>query len=290
MRPSRKRWSSERLAEGVLFADGAMGTMLSSAGLRPGECPEEWNVTHPEEVTAVHQAYADAGSELMLTNTFGGSGIKLSRFGMRDRVTELNSGAVEAARGVEGVCVAASIGPTGEFIEPLGQVSRSEMVAVYSEQIAACREADIVWIETMMDLSEARVAVEAARRTVDLPVALTFTYDETPAGPRTMMGVSPSDVAEEFGDVDVLGANCTTVGACLAAAQAYRTGVPDMPLAAKPNAGMPRFEAGRTVFTLDAAGFTDEVAALKEIVAILGGCCGTTPEHIATLADTAADA
>lgn len=273
----------ERIQQGLLIADGAMGTMLQAAGLPVGDAPERWNLEHPDRVTAVHRAYVEAGAEMVLTNTLGAFRLALRRMGWESRVAECNRAAIRLAREVAPI-VGVSIGPSGELVEPLGDLSRAELFANYAEQIAACREADVLWIETMSDAEEARTVVEAARRESDLPVVVTFTFEAGARGLRTMMGVSPEEVADAFGDVDALGANCATPSICLEALIVYRERLPKMPLVARPNAGRPRFERGRTLFPSTPTLFLEEVRPLMERVVVLGGCCGTTPEHIRLLA------
>ena len=274
----------DRLSEGILIADGAMGTMLESAGLKPGACPELWNIENADAVRAVHRGYADAGADVVLANTFGGSRPKLERYGLAERVAEINAAAVALVRSIGGPFVAASIGPTGRILEPYGDASVEELSEAFAEQMSACGEADIVWVETMTDLGEARAAVDAANQATDLPVALTFTYDDTPSGPRTMMGVTPEAAASEIGDVAILGVNCGTMDGCLAALQGYREAGAEMPLVARANAGLPKWEHGRTVFPEGPAAYAESVRPLKEIAGVIGGCCGTTPAHIAAVA------
>lgn len=273
----------ERIRQGPLIADGAMGTMLQAAGLSPGDVPERWNLERPEQVRAVHRAYVEAGAEMVLTNTLGAFRLALRRIGWESRVAECNRTAIRLAREVAPI-VGVSVGPTGELAEPLGDLPRAELFANYAEQIAACHEADVLWIETMSDADEARTALEAARQESDLPVVVTFTFDTGARGLRTMMGVSPEEVAHAFGDVDALGVNCATPQICLEALTVYRERLPEMPLVARPNAGKPRFERGRTLFPSTPSLFLEEVRPLREHVVVLGGCCGTTPEHIRLLA------
>ncbi|MBT3269251.1 hypothetical protein HN371_19050 [Candidatus Poribacteria bacterium] len=274
----------DTLREGILVADGAMGTMLESAGLKPGMCPELWNVENADAVTGVHRGYADAGADVVLSNTFGASRPKLERYDLGERVAEINAAAVALVRSIGGPFVAASVGPSGKILEPYGDASVAELSEAFEEQMTGCRDADIIWVETMTDIGEARAAVDAAKRATDLPIALTFTYDDTPSGPRTMMGVTPEAAAAEIGDVAVLGVNCGTMDGCMAALQAYRDAGAEMPLVARANAGLPKWEHGRTVFPEGPAAYAESVRPLKEIAGIIGGCCGTTPAHIAAVA------
>ena len=274
----------DRLAKGVLIVDGAMGTMLEAAGMEAGACPELWNVENAGAVADVHRGYADAGAGVVLTNTFGGSRPKLERYGLGERVAEINAAAVALARDIDGPFVAASIGPTGKLLEPYGEASVDELSTAFSEQMTACAAADLIWIETMTDLGEARAAVDAAKSSTDLPIALTFTYDSTPSGPRTMMGVTPEAVAQEFDEVAILGVNCGTVEVCLATLQAYRDAGAEMSFVARANAGLPKWEHGRTVFPEGPQAYAESIRPLAEIAGVIGGCCGTTPAHIAEVA------
>jgi 5-methyltetrahydrofolate--homocysteine methyltransferase len=270
------------LQSGLVIADGAMGTMLQAEGLPVGECPELWNIAHPERVAGIHRAYIAAGAQIVLTNTFGGSRPKLARYGLASRVGEMNRAAVEVARSAGSVLVAASVGPTGHILEPYGEASPSEVEEAFAEQMVALADADVLWIETMTDLREAHIAVAAARSVASRPVAVTFTFEEGARGPRTMMGVSPEDLAQELPDADVVGVNCGTVDVCLGAIAELRKRT-DKPLAGRPNAGRPRLVEHQTVFPTTPERFAEETAPLQEMVAVLGGCCGTTPQHIRAL-------
>src|SRR5690606_4563443 len=200
--------------QGVLLLDGAMGTLLMEMGLTSGDPPEDWNVRYPERIEEVHRRYIDAGSRLILTNSFGGSRFRLKLHRLDNRVTELNRAAAGIARRAADaaphkVLVAGSIGPTGELLEPLGAMSFDEAKAAFAEQAAALAEGgvDLLWVETMSDLEEVRAAVEGAREATDLPVAATMTFD---TNRHTMMGVSPEQAVQALGKMGLvaLGANC----------------------------------------------------------------------------------
>jgi 5-methyltetrahydrofolate--homocysteine methyltransferase len=269
-----------------------MGTMLQSAGLPAGACPEVWNRSHPERILAVHRQYMDAGSEVILTNTFGGSRLKLRRFGLEDRVDDLNRAGVRLARSVArpGVRVAASVGPTGELPEPYGAVSRDELVDAFAEQIGALTDegADLIWIETMSDLAEAAAALAAARASCRLPVVVTATFDRGIRGYRTMMGTSPEEAAGTLhaAGADYIGANCGVGSEDLVRIiRAMHAAVPSAALVAKPNAGIPGLIAGRTCYPESPAYMAAAIPSLLEAgVRIVGGCCGTTPDHIRQMA------
>ena len=199
------------IAERVLVLDGAMGTMLQERGLKPGGCPEEMNLAAAEVVTDVHRAYAQAGADIVVTNTFGGNRVKLAHYGLEDKAAEINARAVEIAREAAGqkAFVAGSIGPTGHFLEPVGDATFDEMVEVFGEQVQAFAKAgaDLISCETFLDIRELRAAVRACREFSDLPIIAQMTFDE---GGRSVLGTPPQAAAvtlEALG-VDILGSNC----------------------------------------------------------------------------------
>lgn len=273
-----------------IVADGAMGTMLLAAGLKPGQPTEGWVLERPEAVLAVHRAYVEAGAELILTCTFGGTRPRLSRGGLEGRVAEVNRRAVELAReaAARRAFVAGDIGPLGELLAPLGKRTYAEAVDLFAEQAAALAEAgvDVLYIETMSALEEAKAAVEGARRAAPhLPITLTFSFD---THGRTNMGVRPEQVvkaAREWG-VAAVGANCgATLEMTEGALRKMRETDPEALLIAKPNAGLPRMEGGRPVYDATPemmADFASRVLALG--VRIVGACCGSTPDHIRAIA------
>lgn len=288
------------LQEGnLLIADGATGTMLQSLGLPAGCAPELWNVEQSDAVRTLHRSYLDAGSGVILTNTFGGSRLKLERVGsLGERCAELNQAAARLAKEAagDGAYVAGDIGPTGELLEPYGLVSYEEALDVFGQQAQALVDggADLLWVETMSDLTEAKAAVEAARRVTDRPVFCSLSFE---ASGRTMMGVTPAQAVETLWPLGLaaIGANCgeglevvELVLPQMRAALQEQWGVGRYPLIAKPNAGLPRLVDGETVFDLG----PDELAAyLPRFVEwgaqIIGACCGSSPEHIAALAAAA---
>ncbi|MGI5818268.1 MAG: homocysteine S-methyltransferase family protein [Armatimonadota bacterium] len=274
----------------IVIADGAWGTQLSEQGLQPGEAPESWVLHQPDAVRAVAQSYVEAGAEIILTDTFGGSRFKLAKCDLEDRVAEINRQAVELSQDAAGdaACVFASIGPTGEFMEPLGLVSEEEMIEAFAEQVEAmvAGGTDGILVETMTDLGEAKAALRAAREHFDGPVVVSMTFDKGTKGYATMMGVTPERAAEELQEAgaDIVGSNCGHGIENMIEVIALMRGATDLPLWAKPNAGMPQLVDGRTVFTQTpeetAAHFADLARAGARII---GGCCGTTPEHIRAL-------
>jgi 5-methyltetrahydrofolate--homocysteine methyltransferase len=283
----------KRIESGIVIFDGAMGTQLQARGLPPGACLEEWNVSHPEVLKAIHRAYFEAGSDVVLTNSFGGNRFLLEKYGHGDRVHEFNLTAARLARevGPEGGFVGGSVGPTGEFIEPLGTRTYEEMRDAFSEQISALVEGgvDLICIETMSDLQETRAAIEAGRAESDLLIAATLAFDLGKKGFRTMMGVSPEKAAsllEEAG-ADIIGCNCGGIDIedMAELVKAFRQ-ASTLPILAQANAGIPRLVEGVTVHPQSPEDFAAGAIPLIEAGAnLIGGCCGTGPEHIRAAAE-----
>ena len=281
------------LAEGrPLLADGATGTNLFAMGLTSGDSPELWNAVHPDRTQALHRAFVDAGSDIILTNSFGANRRRLMLHGLEARTRELNRLAAQNARKVADsagrpVVVAGSVGPTGDLIAPLGPLSEDEAVEVFIEQIEGLREggADVAWIETMSAAEEIRAAALAAAK-CGMPYTITASFDT--AG-RTMMGVAPAAfgaLVEAFDPAPIAyGANCG-VGASdlLAAILAMSPGRPGAPLIAKANAGVPQWHgthihySGAPELMATYAGLAVDCGAR-----IIGGCCGNTPAHVAAM-------
>lgn len=272
---------------GYLLADGATGTNLFDMGLESGEAPEAWLLEHPDRVQALHQSFVDAGSDIFLTNTFGGTRHRLKLHGLDDQVTSLNRTAARLARGIADeadrpVLVAGSVGPTGELLTPLGKLEKTDAVNSFKEQIEGLVEGgiDLVWIETISAPDELEAAAEAAR-SFDLPVCATMSFDS--AG-RTMMGLTPrafASLAADF-NLDGFGANCG-VGAAdlMSSVIGFADATPTQPIIAKANCGIPSYEDGKIVYS----GTVEQMAAYAQLARaagakIIGGCCGTKPEHI----------
>ncbi len=271
------------LALKPLVFDGATGTMLQRLGLKPGGCPDELILKDPEMVAKVHAAYFDAGVDVVTTNTFGANRLKLREYGLEGRMRDINVAAAKCARAAAGAdrFVAGDIGPTGSFIEPVGGLSFEEAVKIFTEQAAALKEggADLAIIETMMDIKEVRAAVYAAR-SQGLPVFVTMTFDETM---RTVLGTPPESFAVMAASMgaDCIGANCSLgIEGIHKALEAMRK-VVSIPFIAQPNAGLPVLKGSETVFPDSPEHMAAFVPKLVEVgVRVLGGCCGTTPEHI----------
>jgi 5-methyltetrahydrofolate--homocysteine methyltransferase len=274
----------------VLVSDGAWGTMLQAKGLTPQDCPEEWNVSHPDAVKAVAAEYAQSGSDIILTNTFGGSATKLAKMGFEDRVREFNlAGARNSIEGAPNTLVAGSVGPTGEFLQPLGAATPDEMETVFSQQISAMLEAGLkaICVETMTALDEAVCAVRAARKLdSEIDIIATFTFDPTPKGYKTMMGVDPQQVAEELPNAgaNIIGANCGNgIQQMIEITAEFRKHT-ELPILIHANAGLPELVDGQTVFRQTPEAMANLTRAIVDAGAgIIGGCCGTTPEHIAAM-------
>jgi 5-methyltetrahydrofolate--homocysteine methyltransferase len=272
----------------VLLSDGAWGTFLQAKGLAPGECPELWNITHRNEVLDIAKSYICAGSDLIETNSFGGSIFKLSQYGLADKVAEINEAASAISREAagNGKYVAGSIGPTGKMIL-MGDVTEAELYDGFAEQAKALEKggSDIIIIETMTALDESALAVRAARENTNCTVILTMTFSKTPRGEyRTMMGASPEElvnIAKAEG-AHVVGSNCGNgIADMIGIVKEIRSCDKEIPIMIQANAGVPELIEGKTVFRESPqhmASYVDELVSAG--ANIIGGCCGTTPEHI----------
>lgn len=274
---------------GVLVADGATGTMLQAAGLPTGMPGEAWVLERPEEILALHRAYAEAGSRLILTSTFGGTSARLKAAGLAPKVAEISRRAGDLARQVAGdeVYVGGDIGPSGEMMVPLGKLTYEAAVDMFAEQAAALAAGgvDCIYIETMSDLNEAKAAVEGTQMACGLPVFCTFSFD---THGHTGMGVNPTRAAEAMHQLGVqaTGANCGHAPEeVLEFLPKMREAAPDAFLIAKPNAGIPRMVKRKAVYDADPermAGLARQFVELGALV--VGACCGSSPEHIAAMA------
>jgi 5-methyltetrahydrofolate--homocysteine methyltransferase len=280
----------DALAAGrLLVADGATGTMLLAAGLPTGTPGEAWVLERPAEILKLHRAYAEAGSQLILTSTFGGTRTRLEKAGLGSRVAEINQRAAELAREVAGPerYVGGDIGPTGEMLAPLGKLTYEAALEVFAEQAGALAMGDVdcIYIETMGDLNEARAAVAGARQACDLPIFCTFSFD---THGRTGMGVSPAQAAATMAELGVagVGANCGHAPEeVLDFLPRMREAAPGAYLIAKPNAGIPRLIQRQVVYDLAPARMAELAVRYVELGAsIVGACCGSSPEHIAAIA------
>ena len=281
----------DRLAAGdTLIFDGATGTYLQNNGLEPGGSPELMNAANPEVIKGMAKHYFDAGSDIVLTNTFGGNKFMLDRYGAGDRLFELNRLAAEHARSVapEGKFVAGSIGPTGEFIEPLGTATEDELYEIFSEMSKAFEAggADAVMIETQLAIEEAAIAVRAAKETTGLVVMATMVFDKGPRGYFTMMGVTPEQAVEglEEAGADIVGTNCGNGIERMVEIATRMRSVTDKYLVVQSNAGLPIIKNGETCYLETPEFMAKHYRELAELpINILGGCCGTTADHIQAL-------
>jgi 5-methyltetrahydrofolate--homocysteine methyltransferase len=282
----------DRLREGErLVGDGAWGTMLMARGLPPGQPPESLLLSRPEAVAEVARLYLEAGAQLLTTNSFGASPLALAAHRLEDRAEEINRLAVATLRDVakDAAYVSASVGPTGRLLEPHGDTSPDEIRNAFERQLGALLEAgpDVVCVETMTDLTEARLAVEAAKRLApETSVMATMTFDKTPRGFFTVMGVSLEQAASGLAEAgaDVIGSNCGNGAATLVEIARGLSQCSRLPLLIQPNAGLPETRGGAVVFPETPEYMAEQARALLEVgVAIVGGCCGTTPDHIRAL-------
>jgi len=279
-------------ARGCALFDGAMGTMLQGAGLEAGEAGERWNLDRADAVAEIHRGYAEAGAVMVTTNTFGATALRLAAAGLDDRTAEVNEAAVRIARSVAdefGGLVAGDVGPTGELIEPLGTLSPDDAQAAFEEQIAALARAgaDLILAETMSDLAEAEAVVRAAHAAApDLEIAVTLSFD---TNRHTMMGVSPAQAVARLSDLGVtaVGANCGRgigdMEAVMTEMVAHR---PDgVLLIAQSNAGMPVIHGDEFHYDTSPAEMADYALRMRSLgVELVGGCCGSTPAHMAAMA------
>lgn len=286
-----KKPLQEVLRERRLVCDGAMGTQLMMAGLESGGCGEYWNLTHPERVVKIQRGYADAGTDCIITNTFGGSGIMLTRHGHGDDVREINQAAVRVAREAFGDregYVLGDIGPLGALLEPYGELSEADARAAFDEQASALVDAgaDAIIIETQTSLEELGLAIDAAREAGASCIIGSLAYDLSHDGTfyKTMMGISPEQAAEfvEEKGAHVVALNCGTgmdMPGAAKVARLYQESC-GLPIMVQPNAGLPVLEGGKVVYKQTPAAMVAELPAVLEAgVNIIGSCCGSTPEH-----------
>jgi 5-methyltetrahydrofolate--homocysteine methyltransferase len=275
----------------ILVSDGAWGTMLQQKGLKPGECPERWNLDHPEAVYEIAESYIRAGSDLVETNSFGGSSIKLEGYGLDKKAYDINKAAAMLSRKAAGQkkYVLGSIGPCGKMLM-MEEVTVDRLYESFREQAMALEAggADAIVVETMTDLQEALIAVKAARENTKLEVACTMTFDKTVNGEyRTMMGISPAEMTRAMleAGVDIIGTNCGHgMKDMEGIVEEIRNTDAEIPILVHANAGIPEYRDGATVYPET----PDDMAQLIRPVlragaTIVGGCCGTTPEHISKI-------
>jgi methionine synthase I (cobalamin-dependent) len=288
----------ETIKRKVVLCDGGMGSMLIAAGLKDGHPPEEWNISNPDKLTEIHTAYLKAGAEVIQTNTFGASRIKLgaSEVGRHLDVGAVNEKGVEIARtameGAHGAgrFLAGELGPTGHFFAPIGTLEPAEARKTFKEQAKILLGAgvDFFFIETMYDVREAVEAVRAARELTDLPVFVELTFEKKPRGYFTLMGDDPEKGVTSLleAGADVVGANCTVSSGDMIDLVTEMRQLTDTPIIFQPNAGQPEIEHGRTIYRQRPEEFAADIERMVEAGAnAVGGCCGTTPAFIRAVHD-----
>lgn len=274
----------------ILVSDGAWGTYLFKLGLQPGHCPEEWNLSHPDSILEIAESYIKAGSDIICTNSFGGNKLKLSQYGLEANTEKINISAAMISRKAAGAKVVfGSIGPTGKFLIT-GEVTEQDLYESFAEQSSALAKGGVdgILLETFYDLAEAEIAIKAVKENTELSIACTFTFDKQPDGSyRTITGISPTDMTNRLSEieVDIIGTNCgqgfqniTEIAAEIRKVNS------NIPLIVQANAGLPINVDGNIVYTETPEiiiQFVNELINLK--VNIIGGCCGTTPDHIKTI-------
>ena len=281
------------LEKGPVFLDGATGSNLQKAGMPTGVCPEQWILDHPDVIVDLQKRYIEAGTQILYAPTFSGNRIKLEEYGLADKIVEINTKLVQLckeAAGDKGL-VCADMTMTGESLEPMGDLELEELIDIYKEQAKILYEAgvDLFVVETMMSLAETRAAVLAIKETCDLPVMVSMTFDEKG---KTLYGNTPEGcmvVLQSLG-ADIVGINCSTGPEKMAEMVRQMKKYANVPILAKPNAGLPQMVDGETVYDMGPEEFASFGPMLMEAGAsVLGGCCGTTPEHIARLVETTKD-
>ncbi len=287
MRPFLDRLSAHE----TLVGDGAMGTMLFQKGLKAGDCPERMNLDQPETLEEIARLYLEAGADIIQTNTFGASPLKLSQYSLDDKTEQINVNAVRAVRKViDGKAyLSASVGPCGRLLQPYGDASADEISAGFERQMKAlaAEGVDIICVETMTDLAEAKLAIKAAKKiTLSTPVCATMTFDLTPKGFFTIMGVNIKRAIEGLisAGADVIGSNCGNgIENMIKIAVEFRK-YTSYPLLIQSNAGLPRLVNGVDIYPESPEFMAEKSKKLLECgVNIIGGCCGTTPDHVAAI-------
>ena len=272
----------------VWIFDGGMGSQLQARGLPVGGCPEGFILAHPELVADIHRAYVQAGSDMIQTNTFGGNAVRLSHYGLADRTEEINERALELARSAAGeaTLVVGSVGPLGELLEPYGDISQETARQAFQQQARGLAGADFINIETMSSLEEATLALEAVRSIVDVPISVSMTFNLTERGIFNMMGESARQCAQVLSGlaISMVGSNCGEGVEQMVAIMTEMAQTTELPLLAKPNAGIPSLENGQQVYPETPESFAAKMETLMGSTAtVCGGCCGTTPDHIRAL-------
>lgn len=280
----------------IIISDGAMGTELQKLGMEIGSCPEELNLTSPGTIATIHKNYVNAGAEIIGTNTFGANSIRLKFYNLQNKVKQINEAAVTAAKEAsnEKTIIAGSIGPLGEILEPLGELTEAEAYIVFKEQASSLVNAgaDFVLIETMMALEEIELAVKAAKEFL-IPVAVTMSFEKTATGIKTQWGVDVKNACKflENLKIDAIGANCGKGFDEMADIASEMKSFTSLPVIAQSNAGLPEIVNGSAAYNETPEYITSYVRKLINAdVKIIGGCCGTTPDHIKTIKEEVVNA
>ncbi|MFX0125976.1 MAG: homocysteine S-methyltransferase family protein [Candidatus Hodarchaeota archaeon] len=274
----------------ILLFDGALGTELMRRGLKPGEAPDRWNIDHPEVIREIFEQYYNAGSDLVQTATFRANGVALEKYGIKNMLEEINKSAGEILRSVcpPDKCVIGDIGPSGEFLKPVGKASINELKLGFQLQTKALAPFVDAWhLETFSDIREMKAAVIAVQIESNKPIIASMTYKKTPKGYFTIMGNNAVDCVSELlnSGVAIIGSNCTlSSDEFFDLVKIMRTVAPKIPLSIKPNAGNPQLEDGKSVYKQPPEGFAKDMKKILENDGqIVGGCCGTGPRHIQLL-------
>lgn len=280
---------TDRLQQpGVIIADGAMGTMLFEKGLKPGDCPERINLEAPEILEEIARSYFEAGAEIIQTNTFGGSPLKLAMYGLEKEMEKINTRAIDAVRHIVGnkAFVSVSCGPCGKILEPYGDTRADIVFDSFRRQLNAmiAQGVDMICIETMTDLAEATLAIRAAKSvSSSIPVCATMTFDPTPKGFRTVMGTTIEQAVQGLtvAGADMIGSNCGNGILNMVRIAEEFVKHSTLPVIIQSNAGLPEIKGGRSIYPETPEFMAEQSKKLIAIgVKIIGGCCGTTPEHI----------
>jgi len=278
----------ERLNDEVLVCDGAMGTMLMKEGMPDGVCPEMWGIENAKILTQIHKAYIDAGSDIITTNTFGANAIKLKKFNLEDKSYQINQEAAELARDIAGdkAYVFGDMGPTGGYLKPVGDIEPDYLLSIYADQAKALEKGgvDAIILETFSDMEELKRAIMAVKENTKLALIASMTFNKLESkGFRTTSGISIPQFVDDslLSGCDVIGANCTLTASDIVSVVSEVRALGTAFIIVQPNAGMPKFDGEKAIYDESPETFKEEIPRLVAADAnIIGGCCGTTPEHI----------
>jgi len=278
----------ERLNDEILICDGAMGTMLIQKGMPEGECPDYWGIKRHKILRLIHNEYINCGADIIITNTFGANWAKLKKYNLEKKLGEINRIAVEVAKEASAgrAHVFGEIGPTGEYLKPVGSIEAEEMLHIFSDQVRIFNESgvDAVILNTFSDMEELKAAIMAVKENAKLPLIASMTFQKLETkGFRTTSGITIPQFVNEglLAGCDVIGANCSVTGVDMAGIVSGIRALGTAFIIAQPNAGMPRLHNGKTIYDETPDSFAKNISKIKQAGAnIIGGCCGTTPLHI----------